>query len=137
MIFRLCHFSCSVTCDVCVLIFSPPNRPLLSEASKPEDDKSSSSSIHHELQKGASATIIEETDGKEEREATMTDENMTDGPPSAGVRVTKCGCLVEFVHCYGPVLDGLRMKQLLCSREWVERKTCLTALTQAKPAAPG
>lgn len=51
--------------------------------------------------------------------------------------VEKCGSLVEFVRCYGSLLDGVRLKQLLCSREWGERKACLTALTQAKPVLPG
>ena len=46
--------------------------------------------------------------------------------------VEQCGNLVEFVRCYGPLMDGVRLKQLLLSsREWWERRECLAALSAA------
>ena len=44
--------------------------------------------------------------------------------------IRRCTDLVEFVSCYGPLLDSVRLKQLLSSREWEERKTCLTILSE-------
>ena len=46
--------------------------------------------------------------------------------------VRQCSCLVEFVRCYGTLLDSVRLKQLLSSREWWERRECLAALSEAK-----
>ena len=46
--------------------------------------------------------------------------------------VKKCGSLVEFVLCYGPLLDSVRLKQLLSSKQWEERRDCLMALSQAR-----
>jgi hypothetical protein len=47
--------------------------------------------------------------------------------------INRCSSLVDFIRCYGPLLDSVRLKQqLLCSREWGERRECLTALSHAK-----
>ena len=51
---------------------------------------------------------------------------------SSSISVNKCGSLVEFVRCYGPLLDSVRLKQLLSSKEWWERRECLAALSEAK-----
>lgn len=119
-------------------MFSPPNRPPQpSEANLLESGQSSSNSTHQELKEQKAITITEERDDKEENEATITDEGMANDPPPVVMGVAKCCCLVEFICCYGPVLDSVRMKQLLCFREWKERKSCFTALTQAKAAVPG
>lgn len=48
--------------------------------------------------------------------------------------IVKCSSLVDFVRCYGPLLDSVRLKQLLSSKEWGERRECLAALSQAKEA---
>ena len=47
--------------------------------------------------------------------------------------VQQCSCLIDFIRCYGPLLDSVRLKQqLLSSREWEERRECLAALSGAK-----
>ena len=51
---------------------------------------------------------------------------------SSSCSVKKCGSLVEFVLCYGPLLDSVRLKQLLSSKQWGERRDCLMALSQAR-----
>ena len=47
--------------------------------------------------------------------------------------VQQCSCLIDFIRCYGPLLDSVRLKQqLLSSREWGERRECLAALSEPK-----
>ena len=99
----------------------------LLEADKPQTSKTSSPSREPKEER--------ETDTAIDKEATSHDD---DGEGSGVSAILKrCSCLVEFVKCYGPVLDRVRMKQLLCSRQWRERKTCLTALNLAKPVTTG
>ena len=44
-----------------------------------------------------------------------------------------CSNLLDFIRCYGALLDSVRLKQqLLSSREWWERRECLAALSAAK-----
>ena len=74
------------------------------------------------------------TDTGSEKDHGLTSEKereLEDGTTSS---IVKCSSLVEFVCCYGPLLDSVRLKQLLSSKEWGERRECLAALLQAKEA---
>ena len=123
-----------------VFILHSSHRPLLSEAIKPEKNPLTQPSIQRQLNpESETTTIAEDLSDKGERVTVTSDKDTTDDLPAVdGAELVKCGCLVEFVRCYGPVLDSVRLKQLLCSREWAERKTCLTTITQlAELAATG
>ena len=71
---------------------------------------------------------ITSTNTENEREKAVNDSS---SPSSSSVQ--RCSCLVDFIRCYGPLLDSVRLKQqLLSSREWGERRECLAALSEAK-----
>ena len=71
---------------------------------------------------------ITSTNTEKEREKAVNDSSS-----SSSNSVQRCSCLVDFIHCYGPLLDSVRLKQqLLSSREWGERRECLTALSEPK-----
>ena len=71
---------------------------------------------------------ITSTNTENERE-----EVVNDSSSSSSSSVQRCSCLVDFIRCYGPLLDSVRLKQqLLSSREWGERRECLAALSEPK-----
>lgn len=83
---------------------------------------------------GETSSLGEIDDGGE---MTVSRTELTSDCQPSSTMSLKCGCLVDFVQCYGPLLDGPRLKQMLSSKEWAERKTCLTALELAKPVQQG
>ena len=114
------------------------SRPAQPKAVNPETDNPPSPSssaqtqpVEEEREKGHSNST-EETPVLECASSTVA---AIDGGASA---TRRCGSLVEFVSCYGPLLDSVRLKQLLGSKEWEERKTCLTAFTKKdRPVSTG
>ena len=78
-------------------------------------------------EKNSDGTITS-TNAENEREKAANDSSL-----SSSSSVRRCSCLVDFIRCYGPLLDSIRLKQqLLSSREWGERRECLAALSEPK-----
>ena len=100
-------------------------------ASEKERELSGSTAKDSERGKEDGSQRERESDGTSTATCTESErEKATDVSSSSSVN--KCGSLVEFVRCYGPLLDSVRLKQLLSSREWWERRECLAALSEAK-----
>ena len=97
------------------------------------DDGGSRATERSEREKESDLTSSQKEGVADGTSTTMHKENEREKAVSLlSSSVEQCGSLVEFVRCYGPLLDGMRLKQLLLSsREWWERRECLAALSAA------
>ena len=102
-----------------------------------EKDGSLTSEKEREMDVDGGITATTESDRGKDNGRTVSEKEkereLVIDSSSSPSSVQQCSCLVDFIHCYGPLLDSVRLKQqLLSPREWGERRECLAALSGAK-----